>query len=163
MGSELVMQKKFNLSIQLPNDSSSLLPIHSDVWSGDSPFEVVAWFPLVDVYKSKSMYILPPKHLDKLDKILSKNALISSEKLYDKIKKYLVWIDIKFGEAIIFNQMLPHGNIINSEHETRWTINCRFKGAYTPYGDKKIGEFFEPITLKPASKIAMKYKFPRIK
>ena len=163
VGNELMMQKNINLSIQFPNDNSSLLPIHSDVWSGDSPFEVVAWFPLVDVYKSKSMYILPPKHLDKLDKILSKNALISSEKLYDKIKKYLVWIDIKFGEAIIFNQMLPHGNIINSEHETRWTINCRFKGAYTPYGDKKIGEFFEPITLKPASKIAMKYKFPRIK
>ena len=54
--SELAIQKKFNLSIQLPKDSSSLLPMHSDVWSGDSPFEVVAWLPLVNVYKTKSMY-----------------------------------------------------------------------------------------------------------
>jgi len=59
--------------------------------------------------------------------------------------------------------MLPHGNIVNMENETRWTINCRFKGVFTPYGDKKVGEFFEPITLKPISKIAMNYKFPKIK
>ena len=35
-GNELMMQKNINLSIQFPKDSSSLLPIHSDVWSGDS-------------------------------------------------------------------------------------------------------------------------------
>ena len=34
LGNELVMQKRINLSIQLPKDDSSLLPIHSDVWSG---------------------------------------------------------------------------------------------------------------------------------
>ena len=58
-GNELAMQRKINLSIQLPNDNSSLLPIHSDVWSGCSPFEVVLWVPLVDVYDSKSMFIFP--------------------------------------------------------------------------------------------------------
>ncbi len=163
VGSELAIQKKFNLSIQLPKDSSSLLPMHSDVWSGDSPFEVVAWLPLVNVYKTKSMYILPPKHMDKLDKLLAEKQAYSSKKLFDKISKYVTWIDLRFGEAIIFNQMLPHGNIVNMENETRWSINCRFKGVFTPYGDKKIGEFFEPITLKPISKIAMNYKFPKIK
>ena len=43
VGNELVMQKRINLSIQLPNDKSSLLPVHSDTWSGLSPFEVVVW------------------------------------------------------------------------------------------------------------------------
>ena len=55
------MQKRINLSIQLPNDSSSLLPLHSDIWSGDSPFEAVVWIPLVDCFKTKSMYILKSK------------------------------------------------------------------------------------------------------
>ena len=45
-GNELAVQKKINLSIQLPNDSSSILPIHTDVWSGNSPFELVLWIPL---------------------------------------------------------------------------------------------------------------------
>ena len=38
----------------------------------------------------------------------------------------------------------------------------RFKSIFSPYGDKKIGEFFEPITLRPASKIGMNYKLPKI-
>ena len=60
-GNELSMQKKINLSIQMPRDESSILPIHSDVWSGNSPFEIVVWMPLVDCSKTKSMFILPYK------------------------------------------------------------------------------------------------------
>ena len=63
VGNELVMQQRINLSIQLPKDDSSLLPIHADVWSGDSPFEVVLWIPLVDCYGTKSMYLLPPRYI----------------------------------------------------------------------------------------------------
>ena len=60
-GNELAMQK-INLSIQLPQDDSSLLAVHSDVWGrATSPFEIVVWVPLVDCYKTKTMYILPPK------------------------------------------------------------------------------------------------------
>ena len=67
IGNELSMQLRINLSIQLPNDKSSLLPLHSDVWSGDSPFEIVVWLPLVDCYKTKAMYILPPSKYDKIE------------------------------------------------------------------------------------------------
>ena len=28
-------------------------------------------------------------------------------------------------------------------------LNCRFKGLNTPYWDKKLGEYFMPITVKP--------------
>ena len=49
VGNELVMQSRINLSIQLPDDSSSLLPIHADTWSGVSPFEVVVWLPVTTV------------------------------------------------------------------------------------------------------------------
>ena len=70
------------------------------------------------------------------------------------------WLKVKYGQIVIFDHSLPHGNIINKEEETRWSMNCRFKGLFTPYKDKKIGEFFEPITLRPVSKIAMSYKLP---
>ena len=71
VGNELAMQKKINLSIQLPNDKDSLLSIHTDTLSGDSSFEVVIWIPFVDCYESKSMYILPPKESIKLLKKMS--------------------------------------------------------------------------------------------
>ena len=49
---------------------------------------------------------------------------------------------------------------VNRENETRWTMNCRFKGAFTPYADKKLGEFFEPITLRPATRLGLEYRLP---
>ena len=162
VGNELVMQNKINLSIQIPHDESSLLPIHADIWSGDSPFEIVVWFPLVNCYKSKSMFILPPNKYKKFDKTLSKTTKINSSIIYKKIKKDLKWINIKYGQLLIFNQSLPHGNIVNKEKETRWSMNCRFKSIFSPYGDKKIGEFFYPITLRKMSEMAMKYEHPKL-
>ncbi|MDA9162023.1 2OG-Fe(II) oxygenase [Candidatus Pelagibacter ubique] len=163
VGNELAMQNRINLSIQLPNDNSSLLPVHSDVWSGDSPFEVVAWIPLVNCYSSKTMYILKPKNYKKIHNNFSIYAGKNSSDFFKSIKNDVEWIKINFGEILIFNQALPHGNIVNSEKETRWSLNCRFKSLYSPYGDKKIGEFFKPITLRAASKIGMNYALPIIK
>ena len=76
VGNELVIQKRINLSIQLPNDDSSLLPVHADVWNGDSPFELVMWIPMVNCYNSKSMFILPfgrrKKNIKKLNHLEQK-------------------------------------------------------------------------------------------
>ena len=146
----------------MPKDDSSLLPMHSDVWSGDSPFEGVIWIPLVDCYKTKSMYILPPSKYKKIQRLFLQKQSSSSEQIFKKIKKDLQWINIKFGEVMIFNQCLPHGNVINLENQTRWSLNCRFKSVFSPYNDKKVGEFFEPITLKPVSELAINYNLPKI-
>ncbi len=163
VGNELAMQLRINLSIQLPGDDSSLLPVHADVWSGDSPYEVVLWIPLVNCYKSKAMYILPPKSSDELNQEFSKKANASSEGLYQSIKGQVEFLEVRYGEVLIFDQSLPHGNRLNDEEETRWSMNCRFKGVFTPYGDKKIGEFFEPITLRAASHRGMSFKLPELK
>ena len=160
VGNELAMQSRVNLSIQLPGDDSSLLPVHADTWSGDSPFEVVVWLPLVDCFNTKSMYILKPKVAENISDIFKLHSEGDSEELFNTIKNDVDWIKINFGEVLVFNQAYPHGNRVNKENETRWSMNCRFKGLFTPYKDKKIGEFFEPITLRPVSKIAMNYKLP---
>ncbi len=160
VGNELMMQKRINLSIQLPQDSSSLLPIHSDVWSGDSPYEINLWVPLVNCYKTKSMYILNQKHLNFFQKKIKKEKIKSSKQIFKIIKNKVEWINIKYGEFLIFNQTLPHGNVENLESETRWSLNCRFKNIFSPYEDKKIGEFFLPITTRPMTKIGINYKYP---
>lgn len=163
VGNELSMQLRVNLSIQMPDDDSSLLPVHADTWSGDSPFEVVVWVPLVDCYRTKTMFILPPSKTTDLNKNFKDLAGQSSESLFASIENDLEWLEIKQGEILIFNQALPHGNRINRESETRWSMNCRFKGVFTPFADKKIGEFFEPITLRPMSKLGIEYRHPSVK
>lgn len=160
VGNELAIQKKINLSIQLPNDNSSLLPLHSDTWSGDSPFEVVLWLPLVDCYKTKSMFILNQRKITKFNRLYKSKRNKKASDLYTNIKNDLEFLDIKFGQFLLFNQNLPHGNIINNTKETRISMNCRFKGLFTPYSNKKLGSFFKPLNIKPATKIGLNYKYP---
>jgi len=162
VGNELAMQLRVNLSIQFPDDTSSLLPVHADTWAGDSPYEVVVWLPLVNCYGTKAMYLLPPNKAEDLNKNFAESAGKNSEELYLSISDDVKWLDVNYGEVLVFDQALPHGNRVNTESETRWSMNCRFKGVFTPYGDKKLGEFFEPITLKAATKTGMSYKLPAI-
>ena len=163
VGNEVAMQKRLNLSIQLPNDKSSLLSVHADTWSGDSPYEVVVWLPFVDCYNSKSMFILSPDKTKKLyQKKLSKISKGSNKTLFSKIKKDLNFINIKRGQFLIFNQNLPHGNIVNKTKFTRVSMNCRFKSIFSPYFKKELGEFFEPVSLRAASIDGMKFNLPKI-
>ena len=159
-GNELMMQRNINLSIQFPNDKGSLLPVHSDVWSGDSPYEINLWLPLVDCYRTKSMYLLPQKKYNKFEKRIHYEKNKSSSQIYKRISKDVKWMNIKYGSFLLFNQSLPHGNVVNKEKETRWSLNCRFKSIFSPYLDKKIGEFFLPITTRAATEIGINYKSP---
>jgi sporadic carbohydrate cluster 2OG-Fe(II) oxygenase len=160
VGNELAMQRRVNLSIQLPNDNSSLLPVHTDVWSGDSPFEIVVWLPLVDCRGTKSMYLLPPGPNRAVSGRLHEFASQSAEDLFHAIEADVEWINIRYGEVLLFAQSLMHGNRVNLEPDTRWSMNCRFKSLFSPYADKRMGEFFEPITVRPATRLGMDYKLP---
>jgi hypothetical protein len=40
-------------------------------------------------------------------------------------------------------------------------MNCRFKAVLAPYGDKRLGEFFEPLVIRPATRLGMQYRMPR--
>jgi len=162
VGNELAMQQRVNLSIQMPGDTSSLLAVHADTWSGDSPYEVVAWLPLVHCYGTKTMYLLPPRHAAAFDAQFARLAGASSETAFEAMRDQVEWLEVRSGQVIVFDQSLPHGNRVNDESETRWSMNCRFKGVFTPYGDKKLGEFFEPITLRPASRRGMGYRLPSV-
>ena len=53
-----------------------------------------------------------------------------------------------------------HGNRINTESQTRWSFNCRFKSLFSPYAEKRLGDFFEPITIRPATRFGMNYRLP---
>lgn len=162
-GNELAMQRKVNVSIQMPNDASSLLEIHSDAFSGETPFQLVQWVPMVDTFDSKSMFYLPPD----VNKTVASNLKQLAEKsgmdaVFDRVREDLNWISVPYGKVLIFTPIPLHGNIINREPSTRWSMNCRFTGLFTPYSsvEKTLGNFYAPITTKVVSRIGMNYKVP---
>lgn len=160
VGNELAMQRRINLSIQIQDDDSSLLPLHSDAWAGDSPFEVVVWVPFTRCFDTKAMFLLPPADYPDFAAAMNRFKTTGVEAAYQSVSDKLRFLSIDYGQFLLFNQILPHGNRVNREDTTRWSTNCRFKGLFTPYADKKLGEFFEPITIRPASRVGLEYELP---
>ena len=95
------MQKNINLSIQMPKDNSSLLEVHADTWSGDSPYESVVWLPLVDCYRTKTMFLLPPLPTNRLHQNFSAFKGKSSEELFSSIEPDLNWIEMAMVPMIL--------------------------------------------------------------
>ncbi len=162
IGNELAMQKKINLSIQIPNDKDSLLDMHSDIYAGESPFQTVVWVPLVDVYDTKAMFFTSPKVNKKLnDEVLNKNK--NTVKQIYKINKKKFWhLKANYGQIIIFSPLILHGNTVNVTKETRFSLNCRFKSLLSPYdvlvkSHRNIPNFYRPLNVKPMTKIGFNY------
>lgn len=160
VGNELAIQRSIGLSIQLPNDDSSVLPLHSDVWSEDSPFEAVLWVPLVDCYRTKSMFIVPRQRDEQWRNRIAEFEKRGVDALFSELEKDAVFLDVPYGSVLLFTHTLMHGNRVNREATARWSINVRFKGLFTPYADKRLGEFFEPLVVRPISRIGLEYRLP---
>ena len=162
VGNELAMQNRVNLSVQMSNDDSSLLDLHSDVYGGETPFQVVQWLPLVDVYDTKAMFILPRRKTEAISPKLSTLGEGGMKALFDRVKDDLLWLKVPYGKVLIFASHCLHGNVVNRESTSRWSLNCRFTGLFTPYtgNEKKLGSFYLPITTRPASRIGMHYAQP---
>ena len=159
-GNELAMQKRPGISINFPQNQNDVLPIHADTWNGVSPYELNIWIPLVNCTDSMCLYILKrDKYKSRLKE--SKGLLrLTSDELYNELRDELTWIPIEYGQILAFDQSLPHGYSLNEEQNTHWSMNCRFKGLHTPYWDKKLGEYFMPITVKNCTRLGMNYIQP---
>ena len=86
--------------------------------------------------------------------------MFDTDELFEAIQPDVVWLDVPYGRALLFSQNLMHGNVVNAEAETRWSMNCRFKSLFSPYAGKRLGEFFEPITIRAATRLAMSHRMP---
>ncbi len=160
VGNELAAQRSFALSIQMPDDDSSLLPAHSDVWSEDSPFEVVLWLPFVDCTGTMSMFLLPPSQTAWAHEQMVALQNEGVESFYGKISDLVVRPEVRRGQFMIFNHSLVHGNRVNVEGASRWSLNGRFKSLFSPYAEKRLGDYFVPITTRPATRLGMSYRLP---
>tara|TARA_B100000780_G_scaffold273048_1_gene236085 strand:- start:503 stop:1315 length:813 start_codon:yes stop_codon:yes gene_type:complete len=163
VGNEVAIQKKINLSIQVPNDTDSMLPMHSDIYAGESPFEVVVWTPLTNVEpNSMSMFITDPKNNSKINNMVTNTKTQTIFDIYKKYKNKFKFIKINYGEILIFSPILLHGNIVNKTNESRVSLNCRFKGLLSPYDvfnktHRNIPHFFKPLTTKPITKVGFNF------
>lgn len=155
-----------NFSIQIPDDASSTLDMHTDFFSGESLFQINLWIPFGNIKKTSSMFIINPKKSLEILKKIKSGSVNDFNSISKKYKKFMNWINFKKGEAMVFSPNCLHGNVINRENNTRVSINIRYKNLYSPYGnlknEKKIGLFYKPYKVKAISKFNLKHEFDEI-
>ncbi len=160
LGPDLLVQTKLNISIQLPGDEGSQLDLHSDCWSGDTPFQVNLWVPLTPCFASNSMFLLSEdKSLDCI-RLVNKNITLDRNLLSSFVKEE-DFLDLEKGEAIIFNPGLIHGNVPNKTDQTRVSINVRFKNLFSPdasieHISRSVGPYYRNFHLSDWTKLAIR-------
>tara|TARA_Y100000768_G_scaffold365835_1_gene327452 strand:+ start:631 stop:1401 length:771 start_codon:yes stop_codon:yes gene_type:complete len=155
LGPDIIVQKNCNIVIQMPHDPNPS-EIHRDA-PLNSAYEVVAWIPLVDCFKSKAMYILDFPKTKKTLRFLKKNN--DNWKNFLKYsKKFRENPEVKFGQALFFSSCLIHGSDVNKESETRFSLNIRFKSLFSPAGKKNQLQYFRSLKLSNLSKIGIEFE-----
>ena len=158
VGNELAMQNKVNMSVQQLNDESSVLPMHSDIWTGDSPFQVVLWVPLTDASETNSMFFLPPLASREARNRVAAGEFKSMDQIENAYRSQLITMVVPHGKVLVFDSSCLHGNVLNETKTSRWSINCRFTGLLTPFTnpERRLGTYYLPITTRAATKIGLK-------
>lgn len=157
VGNELAMQNKVNMSVQQPDDESSILPMHSDTWTGDSPFQVVLWVPLTDASETNSMFFLPPNESREARKRVAAGEFKSMDEIENAYRSQLITMVVPYGKVLVFDSSCLHGNVLNETKTARWSINCRFTGLLTPFTnpERRLGTYYLPITTRAATKMGL--------
>ena len=85
----------------------------------------------------------------------------------DKIPKNIKpstkdFIKVNYGQYIIFNPALLHGNVLNKTKKTRVSLNIRFKSYFSPEPgvrnpDRKFGIYYKIFNLSKSTKFGIKY------
>ena len=163
VGTELASNKMVNFSIQMPKDQTSVLPIHADVFSGESAYQMNLWVPLTNAHDTNSMFIFNAEFSHSVSQNFKEYEKKGLDDLLKKNKEEYIFLDIPYGKALIFSTSCLHGNIVNNTSTTRLSFNCRYKNLFTPYNkskesEKKLGSFYKPITPKAASLIGLNFK-----
>ena len=145
----------------MPKDKSSKLSIHSDSWSADSPFQINLWLPLTSTFDTNSMFVFSKKESLKIIRKLKNNNEINFTDIEKKLKKNN-FLNTKFGEFILFNPALLHGNVENKTTSTRVSLNIRLKSMFSPEPsnrnpDRRFGTYYEVLKISDNTKFALDY------
>ena len=146
----------------MPNDHTSILSMHSDTLSGQSPYEIVLWLPLTNAFSSNAMFYFDIE----TSNAIRDDMILNEEKGLEFLRmKY--WhkhklLCVQPGQIALFSSTIFHGNILNSTNKTRISINCRFKNLYSPeviesINERGVGIFYKLLKFSPLTKLAINY------
>jgi sporadic carbohydrate cluster 2OG-Fe(II) oxygenase len=130
-GKELFIQRRAHTIINVPgNDQAKQWP-HYEMMSGISPYTYVIWAPLHDLDDDGGVYYINQNESIKIMKQEEKSGLVNGPTVLNLMSDQKP-TKLKFGQAIIFNPFVIHGNVNFKSEMARIACNVRFQSCKKP-------------------------------
>ena len=130
-GKELFIQRRAHTTINVPGDDQAKQVAHYEMISGISPFAYILWAPLHDLEDDGGAYHIELKKSIDLMKKEEADGLVSGPEVLNFMENKKP-PRLNFGQAIIFNPFVIHGNIPFNSEFARIACNVRFQSFKKP-------------------------------
>ena len=130
-GKELFIQRRATIIMNVPGEGQAKQWPHYELMSGISPFTYIIWAPLHDLEDKSGAYYIDQKESLKIMKKEQAAGLVNGPTVLNMMQKQKP-TRLKFGQAIIFNPFVLHGNISFNSKFARIACNVRFQSYNKP-------------------------------
>ncbi len=135
-GNKLFIQRRAHTVIKLPGINKPRTLPHYEMMSGISPYTYIIWAPMHDVTEEEGgIYYINKKKSYQIMKQEHQEGIVNGPKILN-MKFNEKPASMKFGQAIIFNPFVMHGNNPFRSEFARIAINVRFQSLTTPLLEK---------------------------
>ncbi len=134
-GDEVFLQRRANTIFNIPGKEQRRQWPHYELMSGVSPFTYIIWAPFHDLDDDGGVFYIDQTKSLKTIKKEHKQGLVNGPLIlknhYDEKPAKL-----KYGEVIIFNPFILHGNINFTSSMARIACSIRFQSIKKPLMQK---------------------------
>ena len=130
-GKELFIQRRAHLVFNVPGKEQQRIWNHYELISGISPFSYVIWTPLHDLEDDGGVYIIDQEESLEVMKKEEASGLVNGPTALN-MEQYQKPYQIKFGQAVIFNPFVLHGNVSFNSKLARIGCSVRIQSYNKP-------------------------------
>jgi len=130
-GKELFIQRRATIIMNVPGEGQAKQWPHYELMSGISPFTYVIWAPLHDLEDQSGAYYINQKESLEVMKKEQAAGLVNGPTVLNMMQNQKP-TPLKFGQAIIFNPFVLHGNVTFNSKFARIAYSVRFQSNNKP-------------------------------
>ena len=130
-GKELFIQRRATIIMNVPGEGQAKQWPHYELMSGISPFTYVIWAPLHDLEDQSGAYYINRKESLEIMKKEQSAGLVNGPTVLNMMQNQKP-TPLKFGQAIIFNPFVLHGNVTFNSKFARIASGVRFQSYNKP-------------------------------
>ena len=140
-GKKIFLQRRANTIFNLPGENQRRQWPHYELMSGISPYSFVLWAPFHDLEDEDGVFYYKNQDSIKMIRSEETKGLVNGPQIL-KLKNKLKPTKLKYGDAIIFNPFILHGNKDFNSNLARIACSVRFQSTLMPIMQKN-SDFFK--------------------